>query len=239
LSHLKSTRNAAARIAIVKLKSDLGGGFVRTTLYFIRHAQSNPQHSLDNSEYPLSEVGEKQADDIVPLLQTLNLTRMYCSPFLRCRQTIRPFVKQTNIEVSTHEALREMKSAAGLIADFEAVWQQSWDDSGFALPGCESSREAVTRFSGAVAAIVAGHPGETIGISSHGHVIGLFLNQLQSSFGGNETKALRNPDIIKVTHAAGQFEWDRGFDVPGLSRIATSYTHVHVEISDGPPTRLH
>jgi len=201
---------------------------VQTTLYFVRHAQSNPRHSLDNSEYPLSDVGEKQANEIVPLLQTLKLTRMYCSPFLRCRQTIRPFVAQADIKVSTHDALREMKSAPGLIADFQTVWQKSWDDSGFALPGCESSREAVTRFTGAVAAIVAEHPGETIGISSHGHVIGLFLNQLQSSFGGDETKALRNPDIIKVTHAAGQFYWDQGFDVPGLSGIATGYTHVDV-----------
>ena len=108
------------------------------------------------------------------------------------------------------------------------MWRQSWDDSGFALPGCESSLEAVVRFSGAVAAIVSKHPGETIGISSHGHVIGLFLNQLQASFGSDETKALRHPEIIKVTHAAGQFEWVKGFDVPGLSRIATSYEHVHV-----------
>ena len=115
-----------------------------------------------------------------------------------------------------------------LIANFQAVWQRSWDDSGFALPSCESSREAAARFSGAVAAIVAGPPRETICISSHGHVIGLFLNRLQAWFGGDQTKGLRHPDMIKPSHTSGQFEWDRAFEVPGLSNIATSYTHARV-----------
>ena len=201
---------------------------MRTTLYFVRHAQSDPRQSLDNSEYPLSAIGEKQADAIVPILAALNLTRVYSSPFLRCHQTIRPFVHHANIEVLTHGDLREKKSTLRLVADFQSVWQRSWDESGFALPGCESSRDAAARFSGAVAAIVAAHPGETIGISSHGHVIGLFLNRLQAWFGGDQTKGLRHPDITKVTHTSGQFEWDRAFEVPGLSDIATSYTHARV-----------
>jgi 2,3-bisphosphoglycerate-dependent phosphoglycerate mutase len=201
---------------------------METTLNFLRHAQSSPRHSLDNSEYPLSEIGEKQADAIVPILQTLNLKRMYCSPFLRCRQTIRPFVDRSRIEVSTHDDLREKTSTLGLIADFQAVWQRSWDDFHFALPNCESSREAATRFCGAIRSIVRGHAGETIGVSSHGHVIGLFLNQLDASFGGNETRGLRHPDIIRVSHAAERFEWDRGFDIPGLSEIATNYAHTRV-----------
>jgi len=75
---------------------------------------------------------------------------------------------------------------------------------------------------------MAADPGETICISSHGHVIGLFLNRLQAWFGGDQTKGLRHPDIIKFSDTSGQFEWDRAFEVPGLSNIATSYTHARV-----------
>ncbi len=199
-----------------------------TTLYFIRHAQSNPRHSLDNSEYPLTDVGKKQAEQLVPLLEQLDLQHMYCSPFVRCIHTIQPFVNQSDIEVSTHVDLREKRTAVGLIRDFDRVWERSWADFSFALPACESSHQAIGRFVRAVASIVKNHPSKSVGVSSHGHVIGLFLNRLHSSFGGDETQDIRHPDIIKVSHREGQFEWDRDFEVPGLSEIATDYSHTSV-----------
>ncbi len=194
-----------------------------TTVYFIRHAQSDPRRSLDDSEHPLSDVGQKQAERLVPLLERLGLHRIYCSPFVRCVRTIQPFASQSRVEVSTHADLREKKSTMGLVRDFDEVWQRSWDDFHFALPDCESSHQAVGRFTGAVESIVRRHPGETVGVSSHGHVIGLFLNRLHAAFGGKETQGIRHPDVIKVTYWGGLFEWHRGFEMPGLSEIATDY----------------
>lgn len=192
-----------------------------TTLYFIRHAQSHRYLSKDNAEWPLSRLGREQAQELVDIVKPLALQRLVSSPYPRCQDTVGPLARAHWLTVEIDDELRERRISFGLLDNFAEVWRNSWDDFDFALPGCESSGEAQIRFVSAVEAVVKRYPGDRIGISTHGNVLGLFLNHIDPAFGRTETDALTNPDLIRVVANAKGFIWDRDFEPAGLRDISS------------------
>jgi 2,3-bisphosphoglycerate-dependent phosphoglycerate mutase len=194
-----------------------------TTIYFIRHAQSHQSMRIAFSDWPLSTLGQTQAERLAALLTPLGLSRLYCSPFERCQQTVGPFVGQSGLEPLFHDDLRERYFAPLRQDGFADVWYRSWQDFDFAVPGYESNRAAQRRFVKAVREIARTHPGESIGICTHGNVIGLFLHHLHDGHGREVTEAIRNPDVLKLTHVGDGFEWDRNYRLEGLDDIASHH----------------
>ena len=195
---------------------------METTIYLIRHAQMHPSPSIHYSEWPLSTVGQGQAEKLCGLLEPLGIEVMFSSPFLRCLQTVQSFADKAGIDINVKDDLRERLVVQGIVDGFSKIWRRSWDDFNFAMPGCESSLDAQKRFAAAVEDILAGNKRETIGISAHGNVIGLFLNHIHPAFRRDEAEALTNPDVVRVL-ADGRFVWDQEFHLPGLENIATNH----------------
>lgn len=77
------------------------------TVYFIRHAQSLMSTRVVHSDWPLSDFGQAQAQKVVPVLESLGIEKLYCSPYLRCQKTVEPFVQKTQTPLETHHDLRE------------------------------------------------------------------------------------------------------------------------------------
>lgn len=198
-----------------------------TTIYLIRHAQSHPSTRLHYSEWPLSAVGQIQAEKLVDLLETLGIEALFSSPFARCLRTVQPFAGKAGFDVVVKEDLRERLAVKEIVRDFQEIWRRSWDDFNFSLPGCESSLDAQQRFVAAVKDIFAGCSHKTIGISTHGHVMGLFLNHIDRDFGREQADRLTNPDVVRVV-ARDRLVWDREFRLPGLENIATDYKETPV-----------
>ncbi|MFA5138386.1 MAG: histidine phosphatase family protein [Elusimicrobiota bacterium] len=195
-----------------------------TTLYFIRHAQSHPKPDVDEPDWPLSALGQGQARRIVPLLRPLGITRLYCSPYRRCRDTLAPFAELQGLDVSLDPGLRERKVTHGWCLDFTEVWRRSWEDFSFAVEGCESSWTCRSRIIASVEAIAARHPGETLGLGSHGNAIALFLHHADPSVGIADAERIRNPEILRVERRRGRFHWDRGFSLgEDFDRLATHF----------------
>jgi 2,3-bisphosphoglycerate-dependent phosphoglycerate mutase len=194
-----------------------------TTLYLIRHAQSLPSAAVHHAEWPLSELDRDQSFALAPLLRQLRIERVFSSPYRRCLDTVRPFLDAHDVPMAVHEDLRERLISHGLIDGFLEIWRRSWEDFHFSLPGCESSAVAQQRFVEAVTGITGEHAGATVGISSHGNVIGLFTNHVDREFRREATEAMRNPDVIRIVAQAGEFHWDRDFRLPGLDVIATDH----------------
>jgi 2,3-bisphosphoglycerate-dependent phosphoglycerate mutase len=192
-----------------------------TTVYLIRHAQSRPSERIVHSEWPLSEWGKVQAERLIDLLLPLGIERLVSSPFARCRQTIAPFADRVDQEVTVHDDLRERHMGIGFDEDFFAFWRASWEDFDFARPGFETSREAQRRMTEAMTAILHEHEGRTIGVCSHGNVIGLFLNHLDARNGRETAERLTNPDVLKLRADGDAIEWDRTFRLPGLADLVT------------------
>ncbi len=199
-----------------------------TTAYLIRHAQSRPSSSIEDPAWPLSRLGFEQAETLGSLLESLDITRVYSSPYVRCLSTIEPFVKRSGLDLIVDEDLRERKLVEAIRKDFGEVWRRSWEDFAFALPGCESSLDAQSRFVDAVRRIVRVESG-TIGICAHGNVMGLLLNHLESGYGREEADRMRNPDVVKLVAQDDALIWDRDFRLPGLDDIATDHRDTPID----------
>ena len=200
---------------------------METEIYLIRHAQSHPSTKLHYSEWPLSAAGLVQAEKLGDLLEPLGIEVLFSSPFVRCLRTVQPFAGKAGLDVVVKEDLRERMGAKEIVRDFQEIWRRSWDEFSFALPGCESSSDAQQRFVTAVKDIFADNANQTIGISTHGHVIGLFLNHIDQAFGRQQADRIKNPDVVRVV-ASDRLIWDREFRLPGLEDIATDHRETPV-----------
>jgi len=198
------------------------------TLYLIRHAQCLPKKAQRFSDWSLSRVGAQQAEELAGLLEPLEITNVFSSPFIRTIETAKPFAQRHGLVIRVVDDLRErlLTNEAGLPSD--EVWRRSWEDFSFCLPGCESSLAAQARICWAIGGIAESVEG-TSAIFTHGNVIPLFLNALTRTVGRAEAEALTNPDVLKVSWRSGAFAWDRAFRLPGLARIATDHKQTPVE----------
>ena len=200
-----------------------------TTAYLIRHAQSHPSSKLEESQWPLSQVGLEQARKLGGLLESIEIAKVYSSPYIRCLSTIAPFSKRRGLDVLVENNLQERKVAEGVRDDFREVWQRSWEDFSFALPGCETSFDAQDRFVGAVKQILKEEASSSIAICAHGNVMGLLLNHLEPTYRRAEADRMRNPDIVKLVANGDDFVWDREFELPGLDDIATDHRDTPID----------
>jgi 2,3-bisphosphoglycerate-dependent phosphoglycerate mutase len=195
-----------------------------TTLYLIRHAQSQPHPNQAEPNWPLSALGADQARGLVAVLQPLGIRRLYCSPYRRCRDTLAPFADAAGLKLVPDAGLRERRIAAVWVHDFREVWRRSWGDFSYAVEGGESSWTCRARIAAAVEAMIARHPGETIGLGSHGNAIGLFMNYVDPAFGLAEATRIRTPEILKVVQRGGELVWDRAFSAgAAFDKLATDF----------------
>ena len=202
---------------------------MQKTAYLIRHAQSQPSSKLAEPDWPLSERGKEQAVRLSPMLESLDIDRLYSSPYLRTLSTIDPFARKRELNVVVDPDLRERKITDRVRKDFPELWMRSWKDFSFALPGCENSFDAQRRFVGAVSRIVMDEASPTIGISAHGNVIALMLNYLEPGYGWEEADGLRNPDVIKLDLGDRGLRWDRSFRLEGIDNIVTFHEDTPID----------
>jgi broad specificity phosphatase PhoE len=92
-------------------------------IYLIRHAQSvlnvvNMQNRIsgmdfndlivDSSSYPLTDVGQQQAQRLAKALSLTTIDQMYCSPFTRALQTAAILAKPLHCSPRMVDSLREV-----------------------------------------------------------------------------------------------------------------------------------
>jgi len=88
------------------------------TLYFVRHAsagQRDNSNALDHDR-PLDEAGRLQAEKLSDWLRHVPITRILCSPFPRCIQTIKPLAHALKLPIELNDALAES-------ADIDQAWK--------------------------------------------------------------------------------------------------------------------
>lgn len=152
-----------------------------TTVLFVRHGQTPTTGKKLPGRAPglhLADTGVEQATKAGERLAALTkVTAVYASPMERTQETAAPIAKACGLRVRTHKGLIEADFGAWTGKNLSALrklpeWQtvQRYP-SGFRFPKGESFPEMQTRMTGAVAELVAKHPGETIVAVSHADTI--------------------------------------------------------------------
>jgi broad specificity phosphatase PhoE len=77
------------------------------TVYYLRHEHRPMDDSTFNTE--LTDKGKEAArTSLKRLLLRLDIKRVFCSPFIRCQQTIHPFIDRTDLQVNVENCLQEV-----------------------------------------------------------------------------------------------------------------------------------
>ncbi len=152
-----------------------------TVVLFVRHGQTPTTGKKLPGRAPglhLADTGLKQAEVAGERIAALNkVAAVYASPMERTQETAAPIARACKLRVRTHKGLIEAdfgdwtgKNLSSLRKLPEWTTVQRYP-SGFRFPGGESFPEMQTRMTGAVAELVAKHPGETIVAVSHADTI--------------------------------------------------------------------
>lgn len=171
----------------------------------LRHAESRPDHDRPEAEWPLSERGHRQAQQLIAPLSALRPERLFASPYRRAQDTLGPFARDADLAVTVDDALRECMFRSGFVSDWPAPIARAWADRRFASPGCESAETCQTRIVRCVQRLARQHSGERLLCCSHGNAIALLLNALDPTFGFDAWRAMAMPALYEVDVAAREF----------------------------------
>lgn len=82
-------------------------------LAVVRHGQAVPRNRWKKGEAsrPLTGVGRRQAETIVPVLAAFGVRSVLTSPWERCRATVAPYLSRTGVRMDTVDALTEAAHA--------------------------------------------------------------------------------------------------------------------------------
>lgn len=92
-----------------------------TNFYVVRHAKagSRSHWTGDDSKRPLSKKGQKQAEDLVSVLDEFKIAAIFSSPYLRCMQTVEPLARKLGLQVAPAPDLAEGRGVRGLYRFFD------------------------------------------------------------------------------------------------------------------------
>ena len=192
-------------------------------IYLVRHAEAVYESRIPDAARPLSARGVHQANALVTHLEHLGIEEIHSSPYERCVDTIAPLAEKLRLEPRIVQELRERAFTRSHIADWASVWRTAWIDPDFAFHDGESGRQAQQRMYEAVTRLVATSPARKLAVSSHGNVIALLLQRIDSRFGFEHACAIRNPDILRLTVDGNSLLWDADFAIVGLDAFATTF----------------
>jgi probable phosphoglycerate mutase len=193
-------------------------------IYLIRHDETdyNRQRRLQGwLDIPLNEVGHNQAQEAAIKLVGHELHALYSSDLVRAHQTATYVAQTLKIEIKQSPALREtdMGIFAGWAwesepdAEKERLWTEfehardnhllDWN----AHQG-ESIGEMLTRVTGFLSELPAKHPGESVGIVTHGGTI----NRILEYYGLKESiegfRMVGNGTIFVLTKTTNSYTLD-------------------------------
>lgn len=60
----------------------------------------------------------------------------------------------------------------------------------------------------AIGELATRHRGEAIAVASHGNALAIYLGTLDPSFGIEQWRSMRNPDLFRVIHEGERATWD-------------------------------
>jgi broad specificity phosphatase PhoE len=175
----------------------------RLDIILVRHAEAVIGAGWEDrdDDRPLSDAGRRAARELAEELDPFGLTAIYSSPFPRAHQTIEPLAQRREMEITILPDLRERLLTPAPRPDWRDQLQRGWSDPDYALPGCESGRQAQRRALRVLDLMRAHYPdGGRILISSHGNLISLILQAFEPAVDFEFHMAMPLPALYHLEH---------------------------------------
>ncbi|SDN73972.1 histidine phosphatase family protein [Alkalicoccus daliensis] len=200
-----------------------------TTLYLIRHGQSeaNVKHIIQGqSEYPLTNLGIRQAELAARSLQYIHFDKVYSSDLNRAFRTAEIIADPLKMKPQGMEELREVflgplenKPRGDILAEYPELQHRSFVTSG--IPGTETFDAISARCLKLMRHWHENHEGETILAVSHGGFISIFLMYLIAGDGWHQWNRIFNIDNTGITKVF--------FDEMGQAKIHFTNNTAHIQ----------
>lgn len=154
-----------------------------TSIYFVRHAQSDFNWP-DDATRPLTAEALDDLAQVENFFSSVNVDYFYSSPFKRAVDTIGSVAKQKNKPILLDSRFRER--AVGKDGQKPELLKQRWEDFNFSEPLGESLQSVQQRNIEALSEILAKHRKQTVAIGTHGTALSTVYNYYNRSFGLND-----------------------------------------------------
>lgn len=152
-----------------------------TNIIMVRHAQSDTRIREDAIR-PLTPQGFADAKRVSEILLSMNISKIFSSPYLRTVQTVRHFAESQGLPVYPIDEFCE-RAVGGWVDDFQTFSKKQWADFSYKLEGGESLREVQDRNIKALLQLKKENEGLNIVIGTHGTALGTMINYYDTSFG--------------------------------------------------------
>lgn len=164
-------------------------------IYLIRHGeipQRTPRRFIGQRDLPLTAHGRQQIADLIPFLQTRQVTRLVCSPLLRCRDSAVIIADALELQTQVVPDLCEISLGIweGLtVAEVQEQFPGNYEARGRDLAGCapeggESFQDLLSRVWPAFGMICSGN-GDVAVVAHAGvnrtllcHILGMALSDV-------------------------------------------------------------
>ncbi len=153
-----------------------------TTIYFIRHAQSD--HSIrDENIRPLSQKGMNDRGLVTEFLKNKNIDIVLSSPYKRAIDTVEDFSSRYGFEIRLIDDFRERRIDSVWIEDFKAFSEKQWSDFSYRLSDGECLEEVQKRNITAFKEVLKEYADKNIVIGTHGTALSTIINHFDKSYG--------------------------------------------------------
>jgi 2,3-bisphosphoglycerate-dependent phosphoglycerate mutase len=167
-----------------------------TTVDLVRHAHAD---WTPDENRPLSARGRAGADALAHRLAEPAIAAIYSSPARRALETVAALATACGLTPVVVDDLRERALVVPAGVAFEAAVAAAWARPDEGVNGSESNRSAEARGRRVLDEVVARHAGQRIVLSTHGNLLALVLNALDSTFDFEAWRALTFPDAWRLT----------------------------------------
>jgi broad specificity phosphatase PhoE len=201
--------------------------FGSTTLYFVRHGQTdwNVQGKLQgHADFPLNQAGRQEAEDLSERIREMDFDVCFSSDLQRAMETARILSATRPLIIQPVPTLRGRDF--GLMEGRQFSELLEYEKEGQSFPNIESYEEVQKRIFPLFHDIVSHYPGATVLIVTHGSVIRSFLARLLHI--DSPSIQLKNLATLQVVASNGQYEIQESADIHILP-IAVPANHPVVQ----------
>jgi len=144
-----------------------------TTIYFIRHSQSD-FNIKDDRTRPLTDKGVADCKLVTEFLKDKEIDVVLSSPYKRSVDTVKDFANSVNLSIQTVEDFRERDHV--WVDDWQELVEKQWADFSYSDPGDECLADTQKRNISALNNVLKIHKNKNIVIGTHGTALSTIIN---------------------------------------------------------------